>query len=126
MLTFKYAFNGKKWTDYLGLCHGKPFLPHLISKKLLQVRDGMRIKDQWALPFPPQKFNPSVSVCACSALQEKKKRSLSKCTYIYIYITHYTLFGSLDLMGQSSELGWAHKKSSNNMCPIPYGPQCKN
>ena len=49
------------------------------------------------------------------------------CTYIYIYINKYihtyhtlhTLFGPLDLMDQLSELGWAHKKSRNNLCPAP-------
>ena len=30
--------------------------------------------------------------------------------YIYIYYTLHTLFGPLDLMSQSSELEWAHKK----------------
>ena len=68
----------------------------------------------------------SASVCVFvrSALQREEKRVLSKMhthlyIYIYIYYTLHTLFGRLDLIGQSSELGWAHKKSSNNMCPVP-------
>ena len=60
------------------------------------------------------------SVCALKTsvqcmpfFQPKKKK------YIYIYHTLHTLFGPLDLMGKSSKFGWAHKKSSNNMCPAP-------
>ena len=34
-------------------------------------------------------------------------------------LIYHSLFGPLDSMGQSSELGWVHKKSSNNMYSAP-------
>ena len=124
MLTFKHAFNNKNSTSYLGLCHRKPFLLPLISNKLLS---GCAMV--WELginelfPCLP-KFNPKCKcVCVCRECSPREeKRMLSKMhthLYIYIYYTLHTLFGRLDLMGQSSELGWTYKKSSNNMCPIP-------
>ena len=79
----------------------------------------MRIRDQWALPFPPQKFSPSVSVCG-----EEKEESLQM--HIYIYYTLYTLFGPLDLIGQSSELGEPIKNQAIICVKSHYGPQYKN
>ena len=68
-----------------------------------------------------------VCECVCRESSQREERMLtnkmqtplSLSIYIYIYCTLHTLVGRLDLMGQSSELGWAHKKSSNNICPIP-------
>ena len=69
------------------------------------------------------------SMCAlktnvqCMPFFNPRRRSLPLHLYIYIYIhiyyTLHTLFGLLYLMGQSSKLGWGHKKPSNNMCPAP-------
>ena len=127
MLTFKHAFNSKNSSGYLGSCHGKPFFLPLISNKLLSECVMVR---EWGInelfPCLP-KFSPKWSVCVCLPgvlSKEKKWCSSKKCNhislyiYIYIYYTLHTLVGRLDLMGQSSELGWVHKKSSNNMCPV--------
>ena len=63
------------------------------------------------------------SVCPFSAPKKNRNLHLHLCIYtnkyIHIYYTLHTLFGPLDLMGQSSKLGWTHKKSSNNMCSAP-------
>ena len=126
MLTFKHAFNSKNSICYLGSCFGKPFLLPLISNNLLSRCMMVR---EWGinelLPCLP-KFSPKWGVCVCvfvgSALQREEKRVVPQMhthLYIYIYYTLHTLVGRLDLMGQSRELGWAHKKSSSNMCPVP-------
>ena len=127
MLTFKHEFNSKNSTDYLGSYFGKPFLLPLISNNLLSECVMVR---EWGINelFPCLlKFSPkwSVWVCLPGVLSKEKKIGCfsKKCKhislYIYIYYILHTLFGRLDLMGQSSELGWAHKKSSNNTCPVP-------
>ena len=122
MLTFKHAFNSKNSSSYLGSCHGKPFFLPLISNKLLSECVMVR---EWGINeffscFP--KFSSKCKcVCGCRECSPREeKRLLSKMhTHLYIYYTLHILFGRLDLMGQSNELGWAHKKSSNNMCPVP-------
>ena len=125
MLTFKHTFNSKNLSDYLGSCHGKPFFLPLISNKLLS---GCVMVREWGInelfPCLP-KFSPKCKcVCVCQECSPKrrKKSALQNAhtsIYIYIYYTLHTLVGRLDLMSQSSELGWAHKKSNNNMCPVP-------
>ena len=92
---------------------------------ICSICDDMKIRVQWALPFLHPRFNLCVlsrQMCsACPFLAQEEEVFLCTYIYIYIYIYHilHTLFESLDLMGQSSELGWVHKKSSNNMCPTP-------
>ena len=46
--------------------------------------------------------------------------------YIYIYYTLYILFGPLDLIGQSSELGESIKNQAIICVKSHYGPQYKN
>ena len=59
-------------------------------------------------PFLPKK-SIQVQVCVRAVLSKRRKRELSPnahiSQYIYIYYTLHTLFGPLDLMSQSSELG---------------------
>ena len=55
------------------------------------------------------RFNPSV-LCVPSPTKEEETKRWSEreraiSFHLFIYITHYTLFGPLNLMGQSSELG---------------------
>ena len=96
MLTFKHVFNSKKRIGYLGLCHGKSFLPPLISNKLLEVRDGTRIRDQPALPLPSQN-SVQVQVCMRTVLSKRRKEEspnahISQYIYRFIYILHITHF----------------------------------
>ena len=90
------------------------------------VCDNMWIRVQWAFPFLHPRFSPSVLCVPSPAKEEETKRWSEReraiSFHLFIYITHYTLFGPLNLMGQSSELGWAHKKMSNPH----YGPWWKN
>ena len=129
MLTIKHPFNSKIQSVTLVRALGSHFCSPLISNNLLS---GCVMVREWGINelFPCLlKFSPkwSVWVCLLGVLSKEKKIGCSskKCKhislyiYIYIYYTLYTLFGWLDLMGQSSELEWAHKKSSNNMCPVP-------
>ena len=123
MLTFKHAFNSKNSTGYLGSYFEKPFLLPLISNKFLF---GCVMVREWGINelfpcLPKFSLKWSVWVCLPGVLSKEKKGCSPKKmqTHLYIYYTLHTLVGRLDLMGQSSELGWAHKKSSNNMCPVP-------
>ena len=86
----------------------------------------MRIRDQRALPLPSQN-SVQVQVCMRTVLSKRRKEE-SPNAHIsqYIYYTLHTLFGSLDLMGQSSELEWAHKKIKQQCAKSHYKPQYKN
>ena len=61
------------------------------------------------------------SACSvCPFLAPKKNRNLylHLCIYTNKYIHIYHIL-PLDLMCRLSELGWTHKKSSNNICSTP-------
>ena len=129
MLTIKHAFNSKIQSVTLVHALGSHFFSPFLSNNLLSgcvMLRGWAINELFPLIPKIQSKVECVRVWPGVFFKEKKRESSPPpkahtplYIYIYIYCTLHTLVGRLDLMGQSSELGWAHKKSSNNLCPVP-------
>ena len=114
--------------------HRKPFLCSSSVQGCAQFMKERNPRFNWLFPS----YTPKLCVlwrdrsCTFSSLVPKRKIEQNMITtlpfpliYICIYIIHicithitHTQFGPLDLMGQSSELGWAHRYQAI-ICPTP-------
>ena len=108
--------------------HRKSFLCSSGVQGCAQFMKERNLGFNWLFPFYTQKLcvlwrDRSCSTFSSSVPTRKTEHNWIATlpfSLIYIYITHitHTQFGPLDLMGQSSELGWAHRNQAI-ICPTP-------